>query len=61
VLYNDDPNLPEKPQSAYLVVLKKMSGSFSGNCVLADGWLSCRDLGRHQSAGQMLRSLQGAV
>jgi hypothetical protein len=57
VLYNDDPNLPEKPQSAYLVVLKKMSGSFSGDCVLADGRLSCRDLGRHQSAGQMLRSL----
>lgn len=61
VLYNDDPNLPAQPRAAYLLLLRKMSGSFSHDSdasVLADGMLSCRDLGSHQSAGQMLRSLR---
>jgi hypothetical protein len=61
VLYNDDPNLPADAQSAYLLVLKKMSGSFSGHSdasVLADGQVSCHDLGTHQSARRVLRSLQ---
>jgi hypothetical protein len=61
VLYSGDPNLPDSPRSAYLVILKKMTGSFSGDSdpsVLADGALSCRDLGHHEDAEYMLRSLQ---
>jgi hypothetical protein len=44
-----------------MVILKRMNGSFSGDSdasVLGDGALSCRDLGHHQDAKQMLRSLQ---
>jgi hypothetical protein len=61
VLYNDDPNLPDQPRTAYLLLLRKMSGSFSRDSdasVLAEGMLSCDDLSRHQSARQMLRSLK---
>ena len=61
VLYSDDPNLPASPRSAYLTILKRMTGSFSGDSdqsVLADGALSCRDLGHHEDAKQMLRSFQ---
>lgn len=61
VLYNEDPHLPAQPRSAYLEILKTMTGAFSGDSdgsVLSDGMLSCRDLGQHQSVGQMLRSLQ---
>jgi hypothetical protein len=62
VLYNNDPHLPTQPRSAYLLVLKKMTGSFSGDSdatVLADGQASCQDLGKHQSARQILGSLKG--
>ncbi|MGD0392098.1 MAG: glycoside hydrolase family 43 protein [Acidimicrobiales bacterium] len=61
VLYNEDPNLPAQPRAAYLLVLKKMTGAFSADSdgsVLADGMLSCHDLGHHESPGQMLGSLQ---
>jgi hypothetical protein len=61
VLYNDDPNLPAQPQAAYLSLLRRVRGSFSDDSdgsVMADGMLSCRDLSRHQSAQQVLLSLQ---
>jgi hypothetical protein len=60
VLYNEDPDLPSQPQAAYLLLTRKLSGSFShdsDSSVLTDGQLSCRDLGKHQDARQILRSL----
>jgi hypothetical protein len=61
VLYNDDPDLPAQPRAAYLLLTRTLSGSFSHVSEasdVADGMVSCRDLGGHQGAGQLLRSLE---
>ena len=61
VLYDDDPNLPAEPRSAYLELLHKVPGAYSDDSdtsLLADGMLSCSDLGRDQSASQTLASLE---
>jgi len=60
VLYNEDPDLPQQPQAAYLELLHK-SGAFSDDTdahFVADGSLTCLDLGKHQDAQQILQSLQ---
>jgi Glycosyl hydrolases family 43 len=56
VLYFGDPDLPASPKSAYLTLLHKVPGAFSGVSdadVIAEGELSCRELARHDSAAQI--------
>ena len=61
VLYNEDPDLPSQPRAAYLLLLHKVGNSFSGvsnAAAVADGLLSCRELGQHQNAEAIVASLQ---
>lgn len=60
VLYDGDPALPSQPKAAYLALVHTVPGAFSDDPdagVVADGELSCRDLGAHDSAGQVISSL----
>lgn len=60
VLYDGDPNLPSQPQAAYLALLHTVPGAFTDDAdsrSIADGELSCRELGAHDSALQITRSL----
>ncbi len=62
VLYYGDPNLPAEPRQAYLTLIHKVRGAFSGesdNSVVADGGLVCTHLNRHQDASQVIQSLAG--
>ncbi|MGA2836473.1 MAG: family 43 glycosylhydrolase [Acidimicrobiales bacterium] len=59
VLYDNDPNLPAQPRSAYLTVLTKKSGAFAGisdDNLVTDGSDVCRALGNRESSGQILGS-----
>ena len=61
VLYNEDPALPSQPGATYLQLLHKVGDSFSDDSnasAIADGMLSCRDLGQHQSAEEIVAALQ---
>jgi Glycosyl hydrolases family 43/Protein of unknown function (DUF732) len=60
VLYYDDPDLPSSAESAYLALLHKVPGAFTGvsdTTALADGQVSCRDLARDESAQLVQASL----
>ena len=60
VLYYEDPGLPAQPQQAYLALLHKVPGAFSGDsdhAVEADARLACRDLNDSQDADQVIASL----
>lgn len=60
VLYDGDPALPAQPMAAYLTLLHKVPGAFSGDSdasVVTDGHLSCDDLQSHDSATEVVRSL----
>ncbi len=60
VLYLGDPDLPAPSAAAYLTLLHKVPGAFSGDSdasVVADGYMSCGDLKEHDSASELLRTL----
>lgn len=61
VLYYGDPDLPSSAKSAYLTLLHKVPGAFSGvtaATVLDDGEVSCGELARHRTARQIEASLE---
>jgi hypothetical protein len=61
VLYFGDPNLPSKPNQAYLSLVRKVGGSFTGrpdSAVLADGSAACAALSRKESTAQAGESLE---
>jgi len=62
VLYYGDPDLPAQPQQAYLTLVRKVGGAFSGDSdasIEQDGLAVCGDLGKHRSAAQVTRALSG--
>src|SRR3984957_9395485 len=61
VLYFGDPHLPSQPDQAYLALVRKVGGSFTGlgnAAVVADGSLACADLSRKEGTDQVSAALE---
>jgi hypothetical protein len=61
VLYFGDPHLPSPPAQAYLALVRKVGGSFTGrpdSAVLTDGSLACADLGKKEGTDQVGAALE---
>jgi hypothetical protein len=60
-LYYNDTDLPSRPSLAYLDLVRKVGRAFAGDTnasVLADGTLTCSELGRNEHAPTILASLR---